>query len=133
MKNGWTGGQYSLFRWAFGVYLFVHFLQLVPWGGELFSSRGVLPDASASPVMYLFPNILALWDSPGFVTMLLWMAVALTLLFAMGLFDRTAAVGLWYIWACLYGRNPLISNPSIPYVGLLLLAHACLSPSPYGS
>ena len=36
-------------------------------------------------------------------------------------------------WACLFGRNPLIANPSIPYVGLLLLAHACLPPVPYGS
>jgi predicted DCC family thiol-disulfide oxidoreductase YuxK len=133
MKNGWTGGQYSLFRWAFGVYLFVHFLQLIPWGVELFSSRGVLPEASASPVLYLFPNILGLWDSPEFVTAFLLIATTLTLFFALGLYDRTAAVGLWYIWACLYGRNPLIANPSIPYVGLLLLAHACLSPSPYGS
>jgi predicted DCC family thiol-disulfide oxidoreductase YuxK len=133
MKNGWTGGQYSLFRWAFGIYLFVHFLQLIPWGSELFSNRGVLPDAASSPAINLFPNILALCDSPVFVTILLLIASGLTLLFAVGRFDRTAAVGLWYIWACLYGRNPLIANPSIPYVGLLLLAHVCLSPSPYGS
>jgi predicted DCC family thiol-disulfide oxidoreductase YuxK len=132
MKNGWTGGQYSLFRWVFGAYLFVHFLQLVFWGGEVFSNAGILPDASSSPVIYLFPNILALWDSPGFVTTLLLLATGLAILFAAGWFDRIAAVGLWYIWACLYGRNPLISNPSIPYVGLLLLAHACISASPWG-
>src|SRR5262249_39123064 len=28
---------------------------------------------------------------------------------------------------------PLISNPGLPYVGWLLLAHACLPPAPYGS
>jgi hypothetical protein len=28
---------------------------------------------------------------------------------------------LWYGWACLFNRNVLISNPSIAYVGLLLL------------
>jgi hypothetical protein len=31
---------------------------------------------------------------------------------------------LWYGWACLFNRNVLISNPSIPYVGLLLLLTA---------
>ena len=28
-KNGWTGGQYSLFRAVFGVYLVVHFFRLL--------------------------------------------------------------------------------------------------------
>ena len=28
---------------------------------------------------------------------------------------------------------PLIGNPGLPYVGWLLLAHACLPPAPYGS
>jgi hypothetical protein len=31
MRNGWTGGQYSLFRAVFGIYLLVHFAQLTPW------------------------------------------------------------------------------------------------------
>jgi hypothetical protein len=132
LSNGWTGGQYSAFRAAFGAYLFVHFVQLVPWGAELFSGRGVLP-RSASPLLHLFPNVLALNDSPAVVTALLVGAAALSVLFAVGLFDRVAAVALWYVWACLFGRDPLISNPSLPFVGWLLLAHACLPPAPYGS
>jgi predicted DCC family thiol-disulfide oxidoreductase YuxK len=40
---------------------------------------------------------------------------------------------VWYLWACLYGRNPLIANPGLPYVGWLLLAHALAPPAPYGS
>ncbi len=71
MKNGWTGGQYSLFRAVFATYLCVHFLQLLPWGAELFSNQGVLPQATASPLIHLFPNVLAVWDSPGVVTALL--------------------------------------------------------------
>src|SRR4029077_11744770 len=27
----------------------------------------------------------------------------------------------WFGWACLFNRNNLINNPSIPYIGLLLL------------
>jgi predicted DCC family thiol-disulfide oxidoreductase YuxK len=133
MKNGWTGGQYSMFRAVLGLYLLVHFLQLLPWATEVFSNQGVLPDASASPLIHLFPNVLAFADSPAAVTALLGIAAALSVAFAVGWHDRIAALGLWYVWACLFGRNPLIANPSIPFVGWLLLAHAFLSPAPYGS
>lgn len=133
MKNGWTGGHYSIFRAVFAIYLFVHFLQLLPWGAELFSNRGVLPDGSASPLLHLFANVLALNDSPGMVTALLALGAVLSVLFGLGLYDRAAALGLWYIWACLFGRDPLISNPSLPFVGWMLLAHLFIPPAPYGS
>ena len=71
VSNGWTGGQYSVFRALLGTYLCIHFVQLIPWGAEVFSNHGVLPEASASPILYLFPNVLALCDSPAMVTGLL--------------------------------------------------------------
>lgn len=131
--NQWTGGQYSAFRAIFGAYLFVHFAQLTPWGAEVFSNHGMLPDGAASPLLRLFPNVLALYDAPTFVTALLVIASVASLLFAIGYYDRAAAVALWYVLACLFGRNPLIANPGLPYIGLLLLAHACLPRAPYGS
>jgi predicted DCC family thiol-disulfide oxidoreductase YuxK len=67
------------------------------------------------------------------VTALLLLGAGLSVLFGLGLYDRAAAVLLWYVWACLFGRNPLILNPSMPFVGWMLLAHACLPPAPYGS
>ncbi len=133
MSNGWTGGQYSLFRAAFGAYLLVHFAELLPWADELFSSGGALPQAEASPLAFLFPNVLSLFDPPWFVWAMLGSAVVATPLFALGWRDREAAVWLWYVWACLFGRNPLIGNPGLPYVGWMLLAHACLPRAPYGS
>ena len=133
MKNGWTGGQYSLFRVIFGAYLFGHFVQLIPWSAEVFSNRGVLPQASASPLFYLMPNVLALVDSPLAVCVLLVLGVGLSGLFLVGWHDRIAAALLWYVWACLFSRNPLIANPSLPFIGWLLLAHCCLPPAPYGS
>lgn len=133
MSNSWTGGQYSLFRAAFGAYLLVHFAQLLPWGAELFSSAGALPHAEASPLAFLFPNVLSWFDPPWFVLALLASAVMSAALFALGWRDREAAVWLWYVWACLFGRNPLIANPGLPYVGWMLLAHACLPRAPYGS
>jgi predicted DCC family thiol-disulfide oxidoreductase YuxK len=131
--NRWTGGQYSLFRAIFGIYLFIHFAQLVPWSTEMFSNRGVLPDGAASPLLRLFPNVLALYDAPAFVTALLVFAMAASLLLAAGYYDRIAAIALWYLSACFFGRNPLIANPGLPYIGVLLLAHASLPRAPYGS
>jgi predicted DCC family thiol-disulfide oxidoreductase YuxK len=133
MKNGWTGGQYSLVRAIFGVYLFIHFAQLTPWASELFSRSGVLADGSASPLLHLFPNVLALWDGPVFVTALVAVAAGLSVVFAAGWHERAASVALWYVWACLHGRMPLIANPGLPYVGWMLLAHAFLPAAPYGS
>ena len=63
MTNGWTGGQYSLYRAIFGTYLFAHFVTLLPWGAELFSNGGVL-QSDASPFLRLFPNVLAVTDAP---------------------------------------------------------------------
>ena len=70
LTNGWTGGQYSLFRAILGLYLAAHFTSLAPWSAELFSERGMLADASASPLAILFPNVLAWFDPPWFVTAL---------------------------------------------------------------
>jgi predicted DCC family thiol-disulfide oxidoreductase YuxK len=133
LNNGWTGGQYSIFRALFGTCLLVHFSRLIPRGAELFSNRGVIPQTSASPLTYLFPNVIAVYDSPAFVTLLLSIAVALSVFLVVGFYDRVAAIALCYIWACLFARNPLIANPGLPYVGLLLLAHACMPRAPYGS
>jgi predicted DCC family thiol-disulfide oxidoreductase YuxK len=99
----------------------------------MFSREGVLPDGAASPLLRLFPNVLALADGPAVVTALIAAATALAVLLLVGYRDRAAAVGIWYIGACLFGRNPLIANPSLPFVGWLLLAHALTPPAPWGS
>lgn len=117
-----TAGRFA--RILLGVYLAVHFALLLPYGAEVFSNRGVLPDAAASPLAHLFPNVLAVLDAPWFVSALLGGGVVLSGLLAAGKHERKAALGLWYLWACLLGRNPLIANPGLPYVGWLLLAHA---------
>jgi predicted DCC family thiol-disulfide oxidoreductase YuxK len=132
-ETGWTGGQYSLFRLLFGAYLTVHFALLLPWGAEIFSNRGVLPDGTVSPLLHLFPNVLALVDSPASVTALITAGLVAALAFAAGFRDRIAALVAWYVLACLFGRNPLIANPALPFVGWMLLAHAVIPGTPYGA
>jgi hypothetical protein len=130
VTNGWTAASYRWFRLALGLYLVVHFVQLLPWGAELFSSHGALPDATASPLAFAFPNLLSVWDAPGVVAGVLLATTAASFGLALGFHDRVSAVLVWYAWACLFGRNPLIGNPGLPYVGWMLLAHACLPALP---
>lgn len=133
MKNSWTGAQYSLYRILLGIYLFIHFTYLIPWAPELFSSAGMLPVAEDSPLLLLFPNILAVLDPPAFVLGLTLAASIASLLFCIGYNDRSAALFMWFVLACFFGRNPLIANPSLPYVGLMLLAHVVTPKAPYGA
>ncbi len=116
--------QFALFRIALGLYLTIHFAQLLPYGDELFSNQGMLPDARLNLTFGLFPNPLAYWDSPAAITVFLVILLLAALAFAGGVCRRSAAIFLWFGWACLFNRNNLITNPSIPYIGLLLVLSA---------
>lgn len=113
--------QFAIFRLVFGIYLALHFAQLIPYGTELFSNRGVLADPQLNFTFGILPNLLEHYDSAAFVAVFLIVLSILALAFAAGFYRHTAAILLWYGWACLFNRNNLINNPSIPYVGLLLL------------
>lgn len=133
MNNQWTGGQYSLFRLLLGAYLIVHFLHLLPWAAELFSANGMIADADMSPLLKLFPNVLAVVDTPVFTVALVASGAVAAVFFTLGYGDKAAAIWMWYVMACLLGRNPLIANPAMPYVGWMLLAHLFIPGRPYGS
>ncbi len=130
MTNSWTANSYRLFRILFGIYLSLHFAQLLPWAGEVFSNTGMLPDASRSALFGIVPSVFALSDSPVFVTALIGAAAMAAISFSCGVYDRVLAPFMLYILACLFGRNPLIANPALPYVGWLLLAHLFVPPLP---
>ena len=113
--------QFAMFRIAFGIYLTLHFIDLLPYAPELFSRAGMLGDARLNFTHGLLPNPLEHWDSPAFATAFVAGLAALSLAFAVGAYRRVVAVALWFGWACLFNRNNLIINPSLPYVGMLLL------------
>lgn len=120
--------QFIVFRFILGVYLIQHFAGLLPYGAELFSRAGVIGDAGLNFTHGLLPNPLEHWDTPVFITGFLCLLLALSVLFAFGIGWRVCALVLWYGWACLFNRNNLISNPSLAYIGLLLLFCALLPP-----
>lgn len=126
MKNKWTYNYYLFFRLTFSVYLFIHFLTLLPFVTELFSNQGMLPNASLSPLFSIFPNILWINDSPAAVIFLTLLGLLGSVCLFFGKGDRHACLILWYILTCFFDRNPFISNPSLPYVGWLLLGFAAI-------
>ncbi len=117
--------HFAVFRLALGGYLVFHFVSLVPYAGELFSTSGMLPEAGRLPSAGFFPNPLAN-ASAAVATVFVAGLALLSLLFLAGVYRRWVALPLWFGWACLFNRNPFIANPSIPYVGFLLLACAII-------
>ncbi len=111
-------------RVTLGSYVAVHFAALLPWSAEVFSNRGMLPEGAASPLLHAFPNVLALCDAPSVVVALVLVAAMAGVAIVAGTRDRFAAGIALFISACLFGRNPLIANPAMPYIGLLLFAWA---------
>jgi predicted DCC family thiol-disulfide oxidoreductase YuxK len=120
--------QFAAFRILFGIYLTWHFVALIPYAPELFGNQGVLPQASLNLTYRAFPNLLALFDSPLQTQLFVGALAAIAISFTLGWHRRICALLLWYGWACLFNRNNLISNPGIPYVGLLLIYSAILPP-----
>ena len=61
------------------------------------------------------------------VLALIGLGIAGSFCFILGKWDRYAALISWYVLTSLFDRNPFIANPSLPYVGWLLIAHACIA------
>ncbi|MES2706535.1 MAG: hypothetical protein V4726_08025 [Verrucomicrobiota bacterium] len=113
--------HFTFFRILFGGYLAVHFAQLVPYAEELFGQGGLIGNPSLNLTAGLFPNPLNAPLSAAALEGILAGMAGLSLMFAAGLLRPVVALLLWFGWTALFHRNNLISNPSIPYVGLLLV------------
>ncbi len=76
----------------------------------------------------MLPNPLEWWDTPGLATAWLVGMLVLSVSLLLGTLRRTTCLLLWYGWACLFNRNNLISNPGIPYVGMMFLLMVIMPP-----
>jgi predicted DCC family thiol-disulfide oxidoreductase YuxK len=115
LKNGWTGGQYSLFRASFGLCLALHFAL----------HRG--------SVWFGIPPGFGLHGSSAADTLLLIGACAVSLAFAAGWRDRWMALVVCGALACLHAWDLREFNPWRCLVVIVLVLHACLPPKPFGS
>ena len=113
----WTPGLFDLFRVLLGIYLTFHFVGLLLWGTELFSSAGMIADAALSPLHALVPNIFWLGDSPLFVLLVIASGIVAAIAMVLKQCDRIAAIWILLVLISLFCRNPLIANPGMPYLG----------------
>ena len=128
--NGWTGGQYSLYRVIFGTCLVARSAVLLQRGGELFSPGLGEPAA----LLRWLPNPLGIADGPFAIAIYLAAGVVLALYLTVGRYDRPAAAGLLlYLGLCLAARNPASVSVGDALLGGLLLAHLFVPAAPYGS
>ena len=58
-SKSYSSWQFAVFRIVFGFYLTWHFAALVPYAGELFSAKGVVPSYGFNFTARIFPNVLA--------------------------------------------------------------------------
>jgi hypothetical protein len=119
---------FPLFRIYLGVYLLVVLSVSIGSAEALWSSNGLVPDASLNLTFGVFPNILNQLDSPRQIVGFLMALITFTVLFTIGWQRRIAAVLIWYGWTCLLNRNNMIINPSFHYIGWLILACSLIPP-----
>lgn len=112
---------FGALRILLGAYLLVHFLYLVPHAEALFSNVGMVADASLNLSYGYFPNPLNALDAPWMVQGFLLGLAGGSLAVLLGRRPGWLLVLLWFGWACLLNRNVFIRNPSMPYVGWMLL------------
>ena len=115
MQHGWSGGQYSVWRFALGLGLI-----------ELFAGPLVGRPPAGHPLIWL-----PAWSEAGWAP---WWALAGCLcasLLALGRWDRIAAWCLFFLlpW---HGEGAIWSSLISP-LHLLLGLHLFLPPAPYGS
>jgi len=121
--------QWIIIRAALGIYLAYYFVTLIPYTKELFTNQGIIVHQSFNFTYNLFPNILAYSNNPTILAMILSVLTIISLCFAGGLLQRPLALILWYGWACLYNLNNLIEQPSMGFLGWLILAAVVIPPA----
>lgn len=113
--------QFGLFRILLGAYLIIHYAELLPYAGELFSAAGTLGDPTLSPLFRILPSPFWISDTAAMATAVIGAGVLAGIALLLGWRRKVAALLLLYVWAVLFCRNLLIANPSLAYVGLMLL------------
>jgi predicted DCC family thiol-disulfide oxidoreductase YuxK len=126
LEYRYSSWHFAIFRILFGLYLAIHFFDLIPYASEIWSESGNISNPEILPTYGVFPNVLFWFTSPIFAKSFLSFLCLVSIFFMVGFWRRSSAFILWYGWACLLGRNPFIANPGIPFIGLLLLCCAII-------
>jgi len=122
----YSARQFIYWRMALGGFLTFYFLRVFPYASEIYSNQGVIPDPTVNWSYGFFPSLFYFIDSPFFVQLMHGLAVVLSIFIFFGFWRRFSGFFLWYLYASFYCRNNLTEDPSIAFVGWLILALAVI-------
>lgn len=124
LKTAYSPLQFAGIRILLGGYLLYYFLQLLPHRQELFSSLGMVPDVTVNTTYGISFWFISYFTSPGAISLLFVVLIVTSLLFTVGILRQVTALLLWVGWLILYNLNNLTIDPSLGFIGLLLLVFA---------
>jgi hypothetical protein len=110
----------KVFRFIFGLYLAAHFMTLFPYADELIGDA--MPYTTVHMLSAMVPNILD-YVNVKFFMLTLMVSSAIFTFTLNAKYVRFTSLYILMGWASILIKNPLTSNPGIPYVGWLLLVH----------
>jgi hypothetical protein len=84
----------------------------------------MVPDVTANSTYTISFWFISYFTSPGAVSLLFVVLIIASLLFTVGLLRQVMALILWGGWVILYNLNNLTVDPSLGFIGLLLLVFA---------
>ncbi len=111
----------GLARIALGLFLLVHYALLFPYAAEVWSSAGMLPDASLNVGFPWALSPLYWLDSPTSLRIVVGGLVVAAAAYAAGWRTRTMGVLLGLGTYALWHRNLFTTNPSYAYLGFWFL------------
>lgn len=116
-----------------GLYLISFFIETLGSANALWSNEGLVTKAEFNLTYGVFPNLLNYFDEPFQVGLFIIVLTCLSISFVAGKHISISALLLWYGIACLLNRNNLILNPSLLYMGWLLLAFSIIPKKEFAS
>lgn len=113
---------FAVWRIFFGTYLAYYFLRMVSYASEIYSNESAIANTGLPFQHSLAPSIPVFLRDASDLTYLMLILAGLSLCIALGIFRRSSALIVWYCSTALFNANPLTLDPSLQYVGWLLLA-----------
>lgn len=121
---------FIIWRGLFALYFIYYALRMIPYSSEIYGSGGIVPESMLNWTYGVFPNILYLFNGSLAPLLLHGVIIVIASMFALGYAPRIAALVLWYAQTALFNRNVLTDDPSMAYVGLLLIMVALIPNQP---
>ncbi len=112
--------QMSLVRFLLGLYSCFYAYALRPYLNELYSPQGLLASLSDSIVYNSWFSFFH-FREPNQLMMMNSLLILFSFFFAVGLFQRFSALGLWLLSLYFFNLNTYASSPELPYLGWLCL------------